>query len=193
MTRALGSIAIAWLVALTTLALTVPSTASAQGGFYVGGGLGPAVRIHDWPTQFRLEQEVGYYFEGRPEGFFIGLTPSESFSEHNWVLTIAPRFGYVFNLYRAGGIAFQLGPAGTIPGLAVAGCYGDLDCEVDAYFHFSVSLLLRLLIADERVAIYLRPLELEFAFGDEMNRVIGDFWEDHAIRYVLAGGVQFPL
>lgn len=187
MTRTLG-----WMV-IATLALTAlaPGSASAQGGFYLGAGLGPAARIDDWPTQFRLEQELGYYFDGRPEGFFLGFTPSQSFSDHFWILTFAPRAGYMFGLFRGDGFAFQLGPTGTV-GLGVAGCYGDSECDADAYFHFSVALMLRLLLADETVALYVRPLEFEFAFGDGVDGG-RDRWDDHAVRYVLAGGVQFHL
>lgn len=180
--------------ALTVIALLLlaPSVVAAQGGFYVGGGLGPAVGIDGWPTQVRLEEEIGYYFEGRPEGFFLSFAPSQSFSDDVFVLTFAPRAGYLWNLFRNDDLAFQLGPSGTI-GLAVAGCYDDV-CDADAYFHFSFSLLLRALIAGDRLAIYLRPLEFEFAFGDGVNILTErDIWADHAIRYVLEGGVQFHL
>ncbi len=171
--------------------LLAPSVAAAQGGFYVGAGLGPAVRIDDWPTQVRLEEEIGYYFDGRPEGFFLSFAPSQSFSDDVFVLTFAPRAGYLWNLFRSDDLAFQLGPSGTV-GVAVAGCYDDL-CASDAYFHFSFSLLLRALIAGDRLAIYLRPLEFEFAFGDGVSLLERDPWADHAIRYVLEGGVQFHL
>jgi hypothetical protein len=181
------------VVGILVVALGPPSGASAQGGLYVGGGLGPAVGIDDWPTQVRLEEEIGYYFDGRPEGFFLGFSPSQSFSDDVFVLTFAPRAGFMFNLFRNDDLAFQLGPSGTI-GLAVAGCYDD-RCASDAYFHFSFSLMLRALIAGDRLAIYLRPLEFEFAFGDGVNPnpLELDPWADHAIRYVLEGGVQFPL
>lgn len=171
--------------------LLAPSVAAAQGGFYVGAGLGPAVRIDDWPTQVRLEEEIGYYFDGRPEGFFLSFAPSQSFSDDVFVLTFAPRAGYLWSLFRSDDLAFQLGPSGTV-GVAVAGCYDDL-CASDAYFHFSFSLLLRALIAGDRLAIYLRPLEFEFAFGDGVSLLERDPWADHAIRYVLEGGVQFHL
>lgn len=176
----LGTIGIGGLLIAALLAFA-PSTASAQGGFYLGVGIGPAVHMDDWPTQVRLEQEIGYYFDGRPRGFFIAFAPSQSFANEMWILTFAPRFGYMFNVYENRDLTFQLGPAGTIPGIAVAGCFED-RCRTDALFHFSFSFLMRLLLANDRLAIYVRPVEFEFAFGDY-----------DAFRYVLEGGVQFHL
>lgn len=180
------------IIVFAALGSLAPSGAAAQGGFYLGGGLGPAVRVDDWPTQFRLEQEIGYYFSGRPEGFFLGFAPSQSFGDDTFIVTFAPRVGYMFNIYRSRGLAFQLGPAGTIPGIAIAGCYDGRRCDADPYFHFSFSFMMRLLIANERVALYLRPLEFEFAFGDGVDPP-RDIWPGDAIRYVLSGGVQFHL
>ncbi|HEY8426764.1 MAG TPA: hypothetical protein VIL20_00255 [Sandaracinaceae bacterium] len=173
----------------TAFALAVlggPAVASAQGGLYVGGGLGPAVRIDDLPTQIRLEQEVGYYVEGRPAGFFVGFAPSQSFGADYWLLTFAPRFGYMFELYRTNDLSFQLGPTGTIPGIAV-GNFFDGNRDADVYFHFSLSLGLRLLLDGGRIALYLRPVEFEFAFGNGHP----PWGDDSGIRYVLQGGVHF--
>jgi len=173
----------AWWVALASIAWSVaaPDRVAAEGGgFYVGGGLGPAAHAQGWPTQIRLEEEIGYYVEGKPEGFFVGFAPSQSFLGNQWVLTFAPRFGYMLSLYRGESVTFQLGPTGTIPGVAIQGCYGPPACGVGAYFHFSVSLMARVLFADEHVGVYVRPAEVEFAFG----RLT-------AIRYVLEAGVSY--
>jgi hypothetical protein len=181
----------AWLPVLGLLAALgalSPSEAEAQGGFYLGVGLGPAIRVDDWPTQFRIEQEIGYYFSGEPQGFFLAFAPSQSFGNNFWMLTFAPRLGYMFEVFRNRDVQFQLGPAGTIPGVAVAGCDYDADwCRADAWFHMSFSFMMRLLLARGRVAIYLRPVEFEFAFGGDRRRG----WGDSGIRYVLQGGVQF--
>lgn len=177
--RALGA-------ALALVTALAASTASAQGPLYVGFGLGPAVRIDDWPTQIRLEEEIGYYVEGRPSGFFVAFAPSQSFGADYWLLTFAPRFGYMFELYRSDDVAFQLGPTGTIPGIAIGNLF-DVDRDADVYFHLSFSLALRLLLDRGLIAIYLRPVELELGFGDGHP----PWGDDSGVRYVLQGGVQF--
>lgn len=180
------------LFAIAIAILSIPSAGAAQGGLYVGGGIGPAVRIDDWPTQVRLEQEIGYYFDNRPEGFFIGFAPSQSFADSVWILTFAPRFGYMFNLFRGSGITFQLGPTLTIPGLAVLGCYDARACDAEAYFHFSFSFMARVLLMSDHLAVYLRPLEFEFAFGDGLGPSgASDPWDEDAFRYVLEGGIHY--
>jgi hypothetical protein len=176
-----------WVVGFAIALALAPSAASAQGGLYVGFGLGPALQIdedYNWPTQLRIEEEIGYYFDDRPEGFFIGFAPSQSFLRDFYVIIFAPRFGYMINLVRNRDITFQLGPAGTIPGIAIAGptCSAP-GCDAEVFFHFSFSFMMRLLVAQQRVAIYLRPVEFEFAFGDGLD----------SFRYILEGGFQFHI
>ncbi len=176
----------ACVAALFAALLIGPGDASAQAGFYVGGGLGPAVRVDDWPTQFRIEEEVGYFIEDRPSGFFLAFAPSQSFASDYWLLTFAPRFGWLFDLYRGRDVGFQLGPTVTIPGIAIGNFFG-VDRDVDAYFHFAVSFAVRLLLDAGHVAVYLRPLEFEFGFGDGHL----PFTDDSGTRYVLTVGVQY--
>jgi hypothetical protein len=155
-----------------------PSAAPHGSGFYVGGGIGPAVHIEGWPTQFRFEEEIGYYVFDRPEGFFLAFTASESFAS-GWAITLAPRFGWMFNLYRRD-VTFQLGPTITIPGFAVAGCDVPGCGQADAFFHFSPSIMARLLLLEEHLAIFFRPLEVEVAIG-----------RYNTVRYVLTAGVYY--
>lgn len=147
----------------------------------MGVGVGPAVRLDDWPTQFRFEFDVGYYFENRPEGFFLAFSPAASFAENFYVFTFPLRLGYMFTIYRGRDVSFQLGPTGTL-GLAVTGLI-DPSTDPVAWFHFSLAFGARVLLADDTVAIYLRPLDFEFAFTDGAD----------AIRYLLVGGVQVHL
>ena len=170
------------LAQLEEAAETVPAEAPARtaGGFYVGGGIGPAVHIEGWPTQFRLEEEIGYYVFDRPEGFFVAFAPYQSFAS-GWTLALAPRFGWMFNLYRRD-LTFQLGATVTIPGFAGAGCdVAPFGCgSADAFFHFSPSIMARLLILEEHLAIFFRPLEFEVAIG-----------RYNTVRYVLTAGVHY--
>jgi hypothetical protein len=177
-----------WILAAALGALTVllPSSAAADGTLYMGLGAGPAFNLNRWPTQVRTEFEIGYYFEDNPPGgFFLSFAPSASFLSHRLFFVFPLRLGGMFTLVRNSNMAFQLGPTGTV-GFAVSGCYDDDRCDPKPWFHFSVAFMLRLLFADERVAFYVRPVEFEFAFGDDDG-----FWGGDAWRYVIAGGFQF--
>lgn len=175
------------LAAVGMVLFYAPERVEAQrgGGLYVGGGIGVGVNIDSWPTQFRLEQEIGYYIDDRPEGFFFAFAPSQSFGDSWWVITFAPRFGYMFGLYENRDLKFQLGPAGTIPGIAIYDNDRFNDNTAGVAFHFSFSLLLRLLLLQDHLAIYVRPTEFEFAVGDSYLTG-GD-----AVRYVFETGVQW--
>jgi hypothetical protein len=146
-------------------------------GAYVGLGIGPAVHVQTWPTQFRVEEEIGYFFDGRPEGFFIAFTASQAFGGDFYTFVFAGRFGYFFNFYRRD-FTFQIGPVGAVPGFAMA----PITNNVNAHFHFALGLQARLLLMEEKLAIYVRPLEFEFGIGS----LIG-------IRYVLTAGAQFAF
>lgn len=164
------------------LLMSAPGTASAD--LYLGFGAGPAFNIDTWPTQLRVEFEIGYYFDRQPEGFFLGFAPSASFFANEWILVFPLRLGGMFTVFRNRNAAFQLGPTGTI-GFAATGCYED-RCNAKPWFHFSIAFMMRVLFANERVAFYLRPVEFEFGFGDDRR-----YWDDDAIRYVICGGFQF--
>lgn len=178
-----------WILAAALAVLTLsaaPSTAAADGTMYIGLGAGPAFNIDAWPTQLRTEFEIGYYFEDNPPGgFFLGFAPSASFFSNNWILVFPLRLGGMFTVVRNRNMAFQLGPTGTV-GFAVTGCYDNDRCDAKPWFHFSIAFMMRILFADEKVAFYIRPVEFEFAFGDDRR-----YWDDDAIRYVIAGGFQF--
>ncbi len=167
------------------LAAMAPAPAAAQGGFYVGAGVGPAVGIDDWPTQFRIEEEIGFYVDEQPSGFFFAFTPSQSFGADYWALTFAARFGYMLDIYRGRDIGFQLGPTVTVPGIGL-GSFFDSMRDVDVYFHFSVALAVRLMLDSGKIAIYVRPVDFEFGFGDGHL----PFSDDSVARYVLVAGVQ---
>lgn len=176
---------LAIVLAAIVLAAIAPASAAAQGGFYVGAGVGPAVGIDDWPTQLRVEEEIGFYVDEQPSGFFFAFTPSQSFGADYWALTFAARFGYMLDIYRGRDIGFQLGPTVTVPGIGL-GSFFDSMRDVDVYFHFSVALAVRLLLDSGRIAVYVRPVDFEFGFGDG-HLPLSD---DSVARYVLVAGVQ---
>lgn len=175
---------LALALALALAATLLPAAAEAQGGFFLGVGLGPAVGIEDSPTQVRFSEEIGYYFEGRPEGFFLSFNPNQSFGDDRFVLVLPARLGYMFEIYENQDLAVQIGPSGTV-GFAIA----DLSNVSDAgfYFHFDIGATARLLLADGLYTIYLRPFDFDFGFGG------GDFQPDFFARYIFEAGIQFHL
>ena len=167
------------------LSLTVSATAAeaaAQVEPYVGIGLGPAINIDDWPNQVLVEQEIGLTFGGK-SGFFLAFAPYQSWGNDFWVLAFRGRLGGVADLFRGRDVRFQLGGSGTV-GVAASDFF-DSGRDVDGWFHLSGGLLLRVLILDDRLAIYARPLTFEFAIGDS-----GRFGNE-AVRYVAVGGIQY--
>ncbi len=165
---------------LATLAL--PNAAAAEGG-YAGIGVGPAVHMDDWPTQVRVEQEIGYFVSGSPRGFYLAFAPSQSWGNDWWILVFPLRLGGIFDLYRGSDVSFQIGGTGTL-GVAVSDQFNN-SSDPDPWFHLSFGLVLRLLVMNDRLGIYVRPVEFEFGIGDT-----GRFGNE-GIRYVLAGGIQY--
>lgn len=148
----------------------------------------PASARRSASTQFRIEEEIGFYVDEQPSGFFFAFTPSQSFGADYWALTFAARFGYMLDIYRGRDIGFQLGPTVTVPGIGL-GSFFDSMRDVDVYFHFSVALAVRLLLDSGRIAIYVRPVDFEFGFGDG-HLPLSD---DSVARYVLVAGVQLHV
>ena len=166
-------------LALTIGALATPSSARAQG--YWGVGIGPAVRIDDWPNQFRFEMEVGFFTDDH-RGFFLSFAPAHSFSRNFWVWALDLRLGFLFDVFRNDDVTFQLGPTGTV-GFAVSDEFDTLR-DPDPWFHLSIGFMMRFLVLNETLGFYLRPLDFEFAIGDSPR------FFNEAIRYLLTGGFQ---
>lgn len=174
---------VAAAVAAVVMAIALP--ASAQVSPYVGIGVGPAIRIDDMPNQVRVEQEIGLTFGGR-DGFFLAFAPYQSWGADWWVLDFDARLGGIADLYHGRDVRFQLGGSGTV-GFAISDDFNGRSSDADFWFHLSGGLLLRLVILDDRLAIYLRPVTFEFFIGDSPR----GGWNNEAIRYVAAGGVQY--
>ena len=173
-----------WLL-VSALALSTLLPASvAQADVYVGIGIGPTLRLDNWPNQVRVEQEIGYSFGGR-SGFFLSFAPSQSWGNEYWMLVFPLGIGGLFDVYRSGDFAFQLGPMGHV-GLALADDFDRSDRDVDLWFHFGAAFMVRFMILNDRLGIYLKPIGLEFGAGDSV-RGHGRF----DARFYLAGGVQY--
>ena len=162
--------------------VAIPSSAAAQGG-YVGVGLGPGVRLDDWPNQIVVEQEIGYFVSGEPRGFYIAFAPSQSWGNDWWVLVFPVRLGGTFDIFHNSDISVQLGGTGTL-GFALSDQYNN-GRDPDPWFHLSFALLGRLLLMNDRFAIYVRPVGFEFGIGDSRC------CQDEGVRYVATAGIQY--
>ncbi len=176
------SFPVALLLAGLVLPMAAPGVAAAEGG-YVGVGLGPAARIDDWPNQLRVEEEIGVFVDGGTTGFFIGFAPSQSWGTNWWVLVFPVRLGGTFELFRNSDLGVQFGATGTL-GIAITDQF-DNGRDPDPWFHLSFGVLARVLLLDDRLAIYLRPLGFEFGIGD------GSCCGTEGVRFEGALGVQY--
>jgi len=170
------------LALVAVLCAAIPSTAAAQ-SVYVGAGVGPAVNMDDWPNQVRIELEIGAYFGGGPRGFFLSFAPAQSWGNDWWVLVFPLRLGAMFDIFRNADVSVQLGPTGAV-GLALSDQFNTGD-RPDLWFHFSVAFMLRILLMNDRLAIYLRPVGFEFAIGDTGR------YGNEAIRYLAGAGINY--
>ena len=162
--------------------LAIPGAAAADGG-YVGLGVGPAVRLDDWPTQFRVEEEIGYYIDGEPRGFYLSFAPSQSWGADWWVIVLPLRLGASFDLFHSDDVSFQVGPTGSL-GLALSNVFSS-SADPDVWFHLSFALMLRLVVMEDRLAFFLQPVGFEFALSDTVRYGV------EAIRFVGDFGVQY--
>ena len=170
--------------ALALASLVFP--ASARADPYVGVGIGPTLNLDSWPNQVRVEQEVGYFFEGRG-GFFLSFAPVQSWGADFWTIAIPLGIGALFDIYRNDDVALQLGPMGRI-GVAISGEFDLGDRDVDAWFYFGANFMIRLMVLEDQLGIFLKPVGLEFGVGDgDARRGHGNF----VARYYLSGGIHY--
>ncbi|MEM9192088.1 MAG: hypothetical protein AAGF12_23145 [Myxococcota bacterium] len=142
----------------------MPSLASAQ-PFFIGGGLGAGVRIDDVNTQFKLEQQFGYHFSGRPEGFFLGLNAGESFGDGLVLLQIGGRLGWDIEIARAGEADILLSPGGVV-GIAVF-TFDERDAFARFNWQFTFDIKFRVL--RDQLTLFIRAVGLDFFAGDDFG------------------------
>lgn len=162
-----------------------PSVAEAQ-KFFVSFGGGAGVRLENWPTQLRLEQDFGFHVRSEPEGFFISFAPSQSFLNDTYMFTFSPRFGFDIAVVRKRKFRFLLTPSITVPGLGVGGNTCD-RCDAYAFFHMSYNFDIKFLFGPRAVwGFYIRPVGFEVGIAD--NRFGPN---DVFVRYDTMFGLVF--
>lgn len=166
MTRTTHSLLLSIVAIALAAAALGPSAARADHNLYVGAGVGGSVLFASpGPTgggSFVIREEFGWHPMGDAQGFVLGLTIGAGFSS-GWYLTITPRIGYDIEVFSNRDFAFQLGPYAQLPGVIMAGPYGNAP-DVAA-FDMAFGLDLRFLVANRDFTIFVRPLGFDIGIG----------------------------
>lgn len=153
--------------ALFALALSIPGLASAQERaehpVFVGGGAGAAIELSNYPTQGVVMEEIGWHFLGTTDGPFVGLTLAEGFGNDVFTFQATPRFGWDISLVR-GDVGVMLAPS-LAAGLAVAAVtvntgFGTASGS-QAFFDAQGAMDLRILLLDDQLGIFIRPIAID--------------------------------
>lgn len=171
-----------------TLALTAaPDTAEANPmirpathGWFATFGMGPAIKIELAPTQFALEQAVGYHFSGTGAGPALGLALAESFGDYYFAFSAGARFWWDIQPSPAYGL--YLAPYAQL-GVAIGSVSSSVcaqDCT-DAAFNMQFGFEVRLALVN-RAIVFFRPIAMDMFIRDPF-----------LMRYNLmfGGGVYF--
>jgi len=169
MNRRFSTLALATLLTVLGGAAAGSAQAQTERPFYVGGGAGAAIELDTYPSQAMLVQEFGWHFLGTTDGPFIALSLAESFGSDVFTFQIAPRFGYDISLLRGPDIGVLLAPS-VAPGFVVAAVsantpYGRVSGS-DAAFDLQVAAEVKLLLVDDQLEIFFRPVSFDLFVDD---------------------------
>lgn len=153
------------------LVLAPPSQAEAQTverPFFVGGGLGAALELDSYPTQFLAGVELGYHLLGTTDGPFIGASLAGSFGSDVYTFQGLARFGWDIAVLR-GDVGVLLAPS-LAPGITVAAVdtntpFGRVSGS-DAAFDLQAAFDVKLLLLGERLALFVRPVAIDVLFHE---------------------------
>jgi hypothetical protein len=146
--------------------------------------LGPAVKVSDWITQFKMTQTFGYHFKGTANGPAIAADLQESFGDDWIVFCIVPRF--VWDIQIVDGLGLYLSPSGGF-GFAHASvdCPAGYTCPSYNGFTFQFAFEGKLVLGD-RGLVFFRPIGF-----DIMGLANGDMEVGARYELFFGGGVIF--
>jgi hypothetical protein len=172
-----------WLASLVAASvLTAAATAHAEDDLIAPGtrpmwaalALGPAIGIKpSGVTQFKLEQEFGYHFQGDSSGPAVGFNIGESFGDGLTVIQPGGKFWWDIAILEDK--AIYLSPSAK---LGYGGFFGGGSFHT---FNWQLAVEGKVVLAD-RAVLYFRPFALDFFAGSEF-----------VVRYdiMFGGGVTF--
>lgn len=148
---------------LASLSAGPASAQATERPFFVGGGAGAALELDRYPTQFKIVEEIGWHFLGTTDGPFVALLLGQSFGNDLFTFQAAPRFGWDISLVR-GDVGVMLAPSVAVgvalAHVAVNTAFGRAS-GTEAFFDLQGALELRLLLLDEQLGVFFRPLVID--------------------------------
>ncbi|MCK5798228.1 MAG: hypothetical protein KAI47_13640, partial [Deltaproteobacteria bacterium] len=125
-------------------------------------GLGPAIGLTNYATQFKLEQAFGWHFGGSGEGPAIGVHLGESFGSNVFSFALGPRFWY--DIQPMANLGLYIAPFAQL-GFALQhwsydlGIFGGSASGTNAAFNMIFGAEARLAIGN-RGMVFFRPIAL---------------------------------
>jgi hypothetical protein len=142
---------------------------------------GPAVKLHDIPTQFKLIQTFGYHFLGGADGPAIAIDLQEAFGDHFTSIELLPKFVWDFRIVP--GLGLYLSPSFGF-GFAAFVFDEDIPGRDDSFKGMTLQFAFeaKLILAD-RGLVFFRPVGV-----DILPMSYHDNWETGARWDLMFGG-----
>lgn len=140
-------------------------------------GMGPAFRITDTPTAFKLSQEINWHFSGNSQGAAIGAIVEQGFG--NWGMfefTMAPKFVYDIQVKPQYG--FYISPSASLGYRLEHWSNGNNWHFLDMQFGVAAKLLFK-----DRWMLWLQPTNI--------NMNVGEYGFGARYEFLFGGGVTF--
>jgi hypothetical protein len=163
---------------------------------WAGMGMGPAIEISDYVTQFKLTPQFGYHFSGRAEGPAVAVELQLAFGDGT-TFGFVPMFVWDFRIVP--GLGLYISP---FVGLGYAGFFPDcppgFDCDGAHGLTFQFGVKAKLVLGD-RGYVFFQPVAFDIMAAEYSVYVGGPFggryvsdWDD-AERFdmLFGGGVIF--
>jgi len=159
-----------------------PALREGTRAWFASFSIGPAIKVDDVPSQFKMIQEVGYHFWGGAEGPAFGGAISQSFGDSGnvdyFTFSLGPKFWWDFALVS--GLGLYLSPFAELGYALVNASFRGND-TTNHFLHMQYGIEGKLVI-NNRGLVFFRPFSMDF--------FIGEFF---GVRYdmMFGGGVMF--
>lgn len=130
---------------------------------YVGFGLGPSIGLGGGGASFKLEQSVGVHVleVGDHPGLFVGGALAESFAGGATLLQAGARVGFDAHVFESRTLTLLATPIVTLGASVSMFDSGEGGRQTNGAFNMGFGGELRLLVADEKVSVWVRPIGID--------------------------------
>jgi hypothetical protein len=156
-------------------------------------GLGPAINVQNFATQFKMTQTFGYHFMGNSSGPALGLSTQEAFGNGWFTFEVGPQFWW--DIQPAQRVGFYITPFVQL-GYALLS-YSDPRVQLGtsyAYHSFNINFGARAkFILADRWILFFQPFAINIYIGENTYHAWFNSQTFVAVRFDLqfAGGVTF--